>query len=155
MAPAKPFKGWNVLKDACDRLWSDGKRNIELNIYGYVSQPSQYMIVHENGYKYSELPKMMRDADIVVTPSICYETFGFTAVEALSYGVPVVVSSHVGAKDVVGEAGVIFGIEEPENLFNALIFAYNNIDDLKSKAMEHPVKTYRDMLCEIYSYYSC
>ena len=39
--------------------------------------------------------------DVLVVPSIWKETFGFVVLEALSYGVPVIVSDNVGAKDVV------------------------------------------------------
>ena len=42
-------------------------------------------------------------------PSVWYETFGFTVLEALSYGVPVIVSENVGAKDLLedGRFGMI------------------------------------------------
>ena len=41
--------------------------------------------------------------DVLVVPSIWKETFGFVVLEALSYGVPVIVSDNVGAKDIVGQ----------------------------------------------------
>ena len=52
----------------------------------------------------------MDGIDILVLPSIWHETFGFTVLEAQSYGVPVVVSSNVGAKDLISEGnnGFIF-----------------------------------------------
>ena len=39
--------------------------------------------------------------DVLIVPSIWKETFGFVVLEALSYGVPVIVSDNVGAKDIV------------------------------------------------------
>ena len=39
--------------------------------------------------------------DLLVVPSQWYETFGYTVLEALSYGVPVQVTDKVGAKDLV------------------------------------------------------
>ena len=39
--------------------------------------------------------------DLLVVPSIWQETFGFVVLEALSYGVPVVISENVGAKDIL------------------------------------------------------
>ena len=43
----------------------------------------------------------MDETDVLIAPSVWNETFGYTVIEALSYGVPVIVSSHVGAKDVI------------------------------------------------------
>jgi glycosyltransferase involved in cell wall biosynthesis len=41
-------------------------------------------------------------------PSICKETFSLVALEALSYGVPVMVSDNVGAKDIVAKYNADF-----------------------------------------------
>ena len=106
LAPAKPFKGWNVLKEACDQLWSEGEK-FELRVYSPVKNPEPYMVIKEDGFIHCELEQIMNEADVLVAPSIWYETFGFTVLEALSYGVPVIVSDHVGAKDIVGDNGII------------------------------------------------
>ena len=37
----------------------------------------------------------------MISISKCLETYGFTAAEALSYGVPVIVSDTMGVKDIV------------------------------------------------------
>ena len=145
LAPAKPFKGWNVLKEACDQLWDEGL-NIELHIYGPVPVVSEYMIVHENGYKYDELPLMMKNADVVVAPSICYETFGFTVIEALSYGVPVIVSNHMGARDIVGSSGIV--IKSGSVL--ELKCAIKEIDKNKEFNL---VKLWKPFIEEVYHFY--
>lgn len=106
LAPAKPFKGWNILKEACDQLWEE-KENFELRVYSPVNNQEPYMYVNASGFEHNDLLKIMREADVLVAPSIWYETFGFTVLEALSYGVPVIVSNHVGAKDIVGNSGII------------------------------------------------
>lgn len=54
-------------------------------------------------YSYKELPNVMNQFDVLVTPSEWEETFGFTVLEALSYGIPVIVSEKVGAKDLILE----------------------------------------------------
>ena len=60
----------------------------------------------------------MDKTDVLVTPSVWNETFGYTVAEALSYGVPVIVSNHVGAKDIVpAEAGIVF--DDKKELKNA------------------------------------
>lgn len=119
LAPAKPFKGWNVLKEACNQLWVENE-NIELRVYSPVINPEPYMVVKEDGFTHDELEQMMGEADVLVAPSIWYETFGFTVLEALSYGVPVIVSNHVGAKDIVGDNGIIVEAGNVEELKNAI-----------------------------------
>lgn len=56
----------------------------------------------------TELEKIFDETDVMVAPSVGYETFGFTVLEALSYGVPVVIGGNVGAKDILTEeAGIV------------------------------------------------
>ena len=66
-----------------------------------------YMEVHPR-YAYGELTTIFEQTDVLVAPSIWFETFGFTVLEALSYGVPVIISGTVGAKDIlVDGAGIV------------------------------------------------
>lgn len=155
LAPAKPFKGWNVLKSACDQLWAEGMKNIELNIYGSVANSSEYMIVHENGYKYEQLSEIMRNADVVVAPSICYETFGFTVLEAISYGVPVIVSNHIGAKDVVGSNGIVVQAGDVDELKNAMLCLAKEQNKDGRKECNHSIKDWESMVEEINELYTC
>lgn len=102
LGPAKPFKGYGLLKETLDELWQEGKRDFALHMYSPVPQQERYMTV-QNGYQYDELGKIFACTDVLVAPSLCYETFGFTVLEALSYGVPVIVSDRVGAKDLIAD----------------------------------------------------
>ena len=111
LAPAKPFKGFDILKAALDELWEEGHRNFELNIFSLTNKVSPYMNM-QDGYKYEELERIFDWTDILIAPSVCYETFGFTVLEALSYGVPVLVSENVGAKDIINNEGVRFSVED-------------------------------------------
>ena len=108
LGPIKPHKGYFILKQALDELWNEGKRDFILNVFSAVENPPSYMYVKENGYKYEELEQIFAKTDVVIVPSVWYETFGFTALEAVSFGIPVIISDHVGAKDVVGSFGFIF-----------------------------------------------
>ena len=83
-------------------MWLSGEHNFEAHIFVEVSNPSSYMICHKP-YSYKELPNVMNQFDVLVTPSEWEETFGFTVLEALSYGIPVIVSEKVGAKDLILE----------------------------------------------------
>ena len=52
---------------------------------------------------------------------MCDETFGFTTLEALSFGLPVITTKHVGAKDLIfnNKNGRIVN-ENIDDLFNVM-----------------------------------
>ena len=95
-------KGYFMLRKALDKLWSEGKQSFLLNIYFEPVEAAPYMVTHKR-YSYNQLGDVLEQSDVVIVPSICYETFGYTVLEALSYGVPVIISDHVGAKDIVND----------------------------------------------------
>ncbi len=56
--------------------------------------------------------------DVLIVPSLWYETFGFVVLEALSYGIPVLCSDRVGAKMVLKglETSLIYPAEDTRQL---------------------------------------
>jgi glycosyltransferase involved in cell wall biosynthesis len=108
LGPIKEFKGYFLIVSALRHLWANGQRNFRLQIFG-DSSDKDFFIIHNKKYSYSELPLIFDHTDFLVVPSLWPETFGFTTLEALSYGVPVMVSENVGAKDLVKQDyGIIF-----------------------------------------------
>lgn len=106
LGPQSRAKGFFLLKEALDELW-DKQQSFCLDVHFTPTEMSPYIKVH-NKYTYSDLEDIFDNTDILVAPSIGYETFGFTVLEALSYGVPVLVSGTVGAKDVLSNgAGIV------------------------------------------------
>lgn len=106
LGPNGGAKGFYLLKDALDMLW-EKQKNFSLDIHFQPVEVSPYMEYHDR-YTYKELEEIFDDTDVLIAPSIWYETFGFTVLEALSYGVPVIISGTVGAKDILIEgAGII------------------------------------------------
>lgn len=101
LGPAKPFKGFQFLIGALDDLWREVPGKFELHIYTNTSVEREYITHKQEGYPYSQLEEIFDNTDLLIVPSQWYETFGFTVLEALSYGVPVMVSDKVGAKDIV------------------------------------------------------
>lgn len=77
-----------------------------MNIFFTPTEMSPYMKVHGR-YTYADLEEIFDETDMLVAPSIWYETFGYTVLEALSFGVPVIVSGNVGAKDIIPNGGGI------------------------------------------------
>lgn len=106
LGPAGGGKGFYLLKAALDEIAK--KRDLILNVFFKLEGLPQYIKQHEK-YTYDQLENIFDETDVLVVPSIWYETFGFTVIEALSYGVPVIVSSNVGAKDIIPDGcGMVF-----------------------------------------------
>jgi len=73
--------------------------------------------------------KHMFEANFLVVPSICYETFGFVIIEAFACGIPVLVSRLGGLAEII------------EDGFTGLLFEPGNPEDLRRKAdwlVKHP-----------------
>lgn len=134
LGPQSGAKGFLLLKEALDELWREQKRFC-LDIHFIPKESAPYIKTHER-YSYSDLDKIFNETDVLVAPSIWYETFGFTVLEALSYGVPVVISGTVGAKDVLAEgAGIIIENINPQNLKETL----KNITQAKLMEMNRAI----------------
>ena len=101
LSPLKSNKGFKIIIDALDKLYSEGCTEFILNVYRDSPIHRDYLRINEP-YSHNDLNKIMKQTDLMLAPSIWYETFGFTVLEAISFGVPVLVSKNVGAKDVIG-----------------------------------------------------
>ncbi len=77
--------------------------------------------VHFAGYVADDdLPALYTGADVFAFPSL-YEGFGMPALEALSYGVPVVASKTTSLPEVVGDVGLLVDPEDEEAIGAALV----------------------------------
>lgn len=101
LGPTKPFKGFQFLIEVLDELWKTESNKFELHIFSETNIERIYITHKQAGYRYQQLAEIFNETDLVVVPSQWYETFGFNVLEALSYGVPVLVTNNVGAKDLV------------------------------------------------------
>lgn len=71
-------------------------------------------------------------ADIFVLPSV-HDSFGISVLEAMAAGLPVIVSDHVGAKEIVkdGGNGFIFSSGNSHELAENIEFFYNNPEKIR------------------------
>lgn len=92
------YKGYYMLIDVLDSLFTEGYSNFRLNVYGDAPENKPYIKQHEP-FVSEELGDIMRDADFLV--NLHDVSYGFTVLEAISYGTPVVITEEVGAKDWV------------------------------------------------------
>jgi glycosyltransferase involved in cell wall biosynthesis len=109
-----PEKGIDTLLDA----WSLLKEKAALKIVGEGPQVHQIVerIQHLDGVEYvgkkthDEVLELMKGARLIVVPSLWYEGFPMTMVEAYAAGLPVVASEVGGLSELVrhGETGLHF-----------------------------------------------
>ncbi len=77
--------------------------------------------VHFAGYVADDdLPALYTGADAFAFPSL-YEGFGMPALEALSYGVPVIASNTTSLPEIIGEAGLLVDPQDEAALGAALV----------------------------------
>lgn len=120
LGPAKPFKGFQFLIGVLDQIWDEGSQNFELHLYSETPVSRPYITHKQNGYPYSQLEEIFDATDLLVVPSQWYETFGFTVLEALSYGVPILVGDKVGAQDLINKEFLFRSEDEIEEKIKRL-----------------------------------
>lgn len=109
-----PYKGLPMLEHALRELEKTGLRNWTLDVWGTPRKDSTTVAcadaprIRRRGMFFPEdRQRVFDDADLLIVPSICHETFGFVVAEALSFGLPVLCSDMVGAK-ILLEPGMVF-----------------------------------------------
>lgn len=126
-----PHKGVHVLLNAFHSLTAD---NIELRIHGAASARDEdyerYLrriaaddtrIRFCGAYPRDHVEQVLQDIDVMVIPSLCYETYSFVLHEALAAGLPVI-GTAAGALP-----------EEVNDFVNGLTFPLGDESGLASK----------------------
>ena len=127
-----PYKGLPFFLNVLSKL-SISSEMWELNIWGCDGQSDRANIRYHGTYQSNQLSSVFRETDLLVVPSICFETFGFVVIEALSHGVPVLCSSTVGAKQTLPPEMVFHSARDLEQKLTKYI--------LHPKALEEINKT--------------
>lgn len=109
----------------------------EIEFLGFISQ--------------AEAANVYANADVAVIPSIA-ESFGVSAVEAQSAGIPVVISNEDGLKEAtsVGVSSIVVEKRNENEIANAVIELYDN-----STKREEMGKRGREFVISKYEYNSC
>lgn len=103
----RPFKGFSILRKALDELYESGMTNLECHVFSNIYGEIPPYVISHKPYSEKNISKAYSNFDVLVQPSLCKETFGLTVLEALSFGIPVIISENVGAKEIVGDMGII------------------------------------------------
>lgn len=144
IGPYDTKKGFFMLKDAFEYLRLR-YANFEINFCGDVAQDSFF----ENEWVYNhgllsrtELDKFYSQIDVLLMPSLWHETFGFVALEGISRGIPVLVSDHVGAKDMLSQEFIFVADEASlEEKLAVLCADPKLLDDLRQKLKQFEIPT--------------
>lgn len=98
------YKGFPVLKKILTELYAEGHTNFKLMVYSGNNSGVDLKcpnIIYKPPYDYTQISEILNGLDSVIIPSKWYETFSLVALESLAHGRPVIISDHVGAKDIV------------------------------------------------------
>lgn len=103
IGPYDEKKGFYELVDTLVKLRED-YTNFEFHAYGDILENN----IFSNSWAYnhevlpsSKMSEAYKKIDVLIMPSLWHETFGFSVLEALSYGDVCLVSNTVGAKDLI------------------------------------------------------
>lgn len=99
-------KGFEVMIRAFKNLQAEYPDEVSLVLWGddfkNIQKPPNTLI--QSTYSIDKIGLVFESMDVLVVPSIGYETFGFVVLEALAYGIPVLCSDLVGAGMLVKSA---------------------------------------------------
>lgn len=111
-----PYKGFPKLLEILNRI---DHAKWKLSVWGcHVGREKHLPVFYKGKFNATTIMNVYNSMDVLVVPSLWKETFSLVTLEALSYGVPVIVSNNVGAKDIV-------------KLYDKK-FVFNNFNELKS-----------------------
>lgn len=132
------YKGFELLKAALDDLYTAGLQDFECHVYFNPREKLPPYIVSHAPYNEKSLEQVYDGIDILVLPSIWKETYGLVVPEALSRGIPVLVSNNVGAGELLTNHKGIGIVIDPtrEALKEALERIYRDRDILKQMNQE-------------------
>lgn len=122
-------KGQHVAIDAIARLRADYKRQSHLTIVGAVADKiyaDQLRIQAFNqpvdfALDVPDIVPYYQNADVVVFPTIMEEGFGFTAVEGMACGKPVIWSDQPAIREATGGIGLPIKPDDAESLRAAML----------------------------------
>ena len=83
-----------------DTVYAGGNVGFSLQIFCPTNQERPYLFKKQR-YSQNKIKEVFDSTDLLVVPSMWKETFGLVVPEALSFGVPVLTTDLVGAKDLI------------------------------------------------------
>lgn len=154
-----PMKGYYYLLQELDEVYQSGRQDFCLNTYLTESRETRGYIRNRKPFTPKQQEEVYGAMDLLVVPSLWRETFGMVVLEAISYGVPVLVSEHVGAKMLIEEhwhCGQIFEASEGKlaGIVKEIYDDRKKLEDMNRCILESKIALdYRghvEEICEMY-----
>lgn len=114
-------KGMYKIIDALKEIWNSGITNFSLSIHSANNCINEPFIHKYGAYKQDELDAIFNSSDVLLFEETSFASLSFIIIEALSYGVPVVASGLVGAKDIIKETKGGTFVDGPDHMFKSTI----------------------------------
>lgn len=161
-------KGLYTIIDALDQLNAienkyeliiAGKSGDSLLKLKNIASKSSFTIDVRPNLSFADKENFYKEIDIFVNPS-SYEGFGNATLEALTYGLPVIVTRFGASWEVVGDSGEVLMDIDVNQIQNAIVRIENNlinnkqklINDIKKQLSKFEygkrLKTIRDIICK-------
>lgn len=123
-----PGKGQHLAIDALGRLRPDRKARAHLTIVGAAADPHYLDQLKIQAFQQpvsfahdvADIVPYYQDADVILFPTIMEEGFGFTAVEGMACGKPVVWSDQPAIREATGGIGLPIPRDDAEALKGAM-----------------------------------
>jgi len=138
------IKGLDLAVAAVERLHAEGL-NVDLDIYGHGDpdayiNPESCCVSYRGAIPFGQAQAVIADYDALVLPSL-HDGWGVVVNEALLQGVPVIVSSNVGAKCLVESsgAGMVFesgSIDSLEGVLKEFVGSSSLREQMRKQAMQ-------------------
>jgi glycosyltransferase involved in cell wall biosynthesis len=126
------------------------RRNIELVVLGSLQESPEFYrrqyegFRHEKGRPHAQVLELMRSCDVFCLPSIV-EGRALVTQEAMSQGLPIIITANTGGEDLVieGETGFLVPIRSPEKIAEKIAWFDDHRRELpamKAAAMRHAAR---------------
>lgn len=152
------INAWKDLKDVPLKIVGDGPK---ADKFKTLVRKLNIDNIDFLGYKpHDECMSILSEAKFLVMPSVLYETFGLTIVEAFSYAKPVIASNLGAMAEIVenGKTGILFSPGDARDLLKKTRWLWNNTKECykmgqnarkEYEAKYTPERNY-EMLMDIY-----
>lgn len=140
IGPSEEYKGYFEFLKLVEML---PKNKFNFFTYGHDIKKNLPNYIKQYGkFQKTEINNIYQNIDVLIVPSLWKETFGFVVLEALSFGVKVLVSKNVGAKDFLPE----------ENIFSEITEINENII-IRAKKIEFKLKSIKEHTFDVIRIY--